>query len=183
MIKQDTRRILADAFVELLQKNSYESVSVSDIAAACGASRQTFYNYFHDKHDLAVWIARQDADFDAGRPDRRSFWKLQLDYLNAMTKRLEFYRKAFSAREQNSLLLTSLSDGVSYCTALIERQQQRPPDERQRFLLQASVYALVMMRLEWLRDGCPVSPEVFCERISAMIPAEIQVFLNVVGAS
>ncbi len=178
MIRQDTRRILADAFVELLQKNSYESVSVSDIAAACGASRQTFYKYFHDKHDLAVWIARQDADVSMDCPGERPFWQMQLHYLHAMMKRREFYRKAFSAREQNSLLLTSLSDGVTYCAALIEQRQQRAPDERQQFLVKAMIYALAMMRIEWLRDGCTVSPEVFCERLAAMIPAEIRAFLD-----
>ena len=51
-----TKRALAHAFKELLQKQPFDKVAVSDICDACGVSRKTFYYHFQDKYALAEWV-------------------------------------------------------------------------------------------------------------------------------
>ena len=177
MKRPDTRWILAEAFVDLLKKNSYEAVSVTDIVKACDASRQSFYNYFHDKNDLAVWIARQDAGYDVDHPSARPFKVLELDFLRAIKHRQNFYRKAYATREQNSLLHTTLGDGNVYLSALVEQQQQKPLTDEQRFYVQAMTYTLALTRRNWVQNGCNVPPETLMDWIMGAVPAPLKPFL------
>ena len=178
MQKPDTRRILAEAFEELLKRNSYERISVADITAACGASRQTFYNYFRDKHDLAVWITGQDAGMLPEGVRERSFRQVEINFLRAMMRRSDFYRKTLPAEGQNSLFQVMLADGRAGCAALVERGMGHPMDPAQAFAVDGFVCALVMKRREWLMNGCPLPPETFCDYILQLLPADLRRYFS-----
>lgn len=47
-----TRRDLRTALMKLLQENSYDKISVSDICAEAMVNRMTFYKHYRDKYDL-----------------------------------------------------------------------------------------------------------------------------------
>lgn len=51
-----TKNRIAHRFAQLLEHDSFDALTVMQIADACGVSRQTFYNHFFDKHDLVSWI-------------------------------------------------------------------------------------------------------------------------------
>lgn len=57
---------IGEALVRLLQKQSFEKLSVKDICEEAGINRSTFYNYFDDKHQLldAVMIASTEVYID-----------------------------------------------------------------------------------------------------------------------
>lgn len=57
--KTTTQEKIADAFIRLLEKYSYEKVSVAEITNAVPVSRNTFYYYFEGKDDLTRWIVVQ----------------------------------------------------------------------------------------------------------------------------
>lgn len=50
------KKAFAEAYLELSKTKFLNSISVKDLADYCGLSRQTFYNYFTEKHDLLIWI-------------------------------------------------------------------------------------------------------------------------------
>jgi len=54
--QQKTRQAIIDAFVSLLNKSSYEKVSVKDIIEAANVGRSTFYSHFETKDELARQI-------------------------------------------------------------------------------------------------------------------------------
>ena len=56
------KKVFADSMVRLLNEKSFEQITVKDLCADCGASRQTFYNHFYDKYDLIVWICRKQCE-------------------------------------------------------------------------------------------------------------------------
>ncbi len=47
-----TRKLIFNAFVDLLQEKGFHSTSVQDIAARATVNRATFYSHFVDKYDL-----------------------------------------------------------------------------------------------------------------------------------
>lgn len=49
---QRTQKMIQNAFVELLQEESFREVTVTQIAKRALINRQTFYNYYLDKYDL-----------------------------------------------------------------------------------------------------------------------------------
>lgn len=52
--------LLGNSFIELAEHEPLEKISVSDIVAASGKNRKTFYYHFDDKEALAQWIFRRD---------------------------------------------------------------------------------------------------------------------------
>ncbi len=57
---------IADAFLRLLRKQSYESISVSAVCREAGISRQTFYSLFESKDNLVVYELGQIHGFTPG---------------------------------------------------------------------------------------------------------------------
>lgn len=51
-----TKHALANAMKALLEEQSFDKISVSDICERCGMNRKSFYYHFRDKHDLVNWI-------------------------------------------------------------------------------------------------------------------------------
>lgn len=72
----DTKKIIADAFLELARKKSPDKITVRDIAEQCGVSRQAFYYHFRDIPDVLEWIAlnmmQQVFDENEGREPRET---------------------------------------------------------------------------------------------------------------
>jgi AcrR family transcriptional regulator len=54
-----TRKLLQDAFVELLAEKRFEAITVQDIAARSTVNRTTFYAHFVDKYDLFAQFSRE----------------------------------------------------------------------------------------------------------------------------
>jgi len=52
---QNTKRMLVDTFLELLQKKSLSKITVSEIVNTCQVNRKTFYYHFVDIYDLLEW--------------------------------------------------------------------------------------------------------------------------------
>jgi AcrR family transcriptional regulator len=54
-----TRKLLQDAFVELLAEKPFEAITVQDIATRSTVNRATFYAHFIDKYDLFGQFSRE----------------------------------------------------------------------------------------------------------------------------
>ncbi|MEM7535898.1 MAG: TetR/AcrR family transcriptional regulator [Chloroflexota bacterium] len=52
-----TRRLLREAFIELVAEQGYEAVRVEDIIVRADIGRTTFYKHFKDKRDLLQHVA------------------------------------------------------------------------------------------------------------------------------
>lgn len=60
--RMGTKEYIVCVFQELLKRESFDTLSVRNIAAACGLSRTTFYRLFQDKYDLLIWSYTQQID-------------------------------------------------------------------------------------------------------------------------
>ena len=56
----DTMGLLGNSFIELAERQPIEKISVSDIVAASGKNRKTFYYHFESKENLIRWVFRRD---------------------------------------------------------------------------------------------------------------------------
>lgn len=71
MVANMVKRVIMNAFIDLLSKSPMEKITVNDIVAKSGVSRQTFYNYFPintiycSAFTKKIWIR---ASRKAGKP-------------------------------------------------------------------------------------------------------------------
>ncbi len=55
-----TKNAIVKSFLVLLEKKSFEKITVKDIVDDCGINRKTFYYYFADIYDLAEYVFRSE---------------------------------------------------------------------------------------------------------------------------
>lgn len=60
-MQADVKQEITEALLQLLEKKSLEKITVTELVALCGISRQTFYYHFEDVLDVVDWWARQGA--------------------------------------------------------------------------------------------------------------------------
>ncbi|MEA5068147.1 MAG: TetR family transcriptional regulator, partial [Christensenellaceae bacterium] len=55
-----TKQLLASTLKKLASGKHLDKISISEIVAAAGLNRQTFYYHFQDKQELICWIFDTD---------------------------------------------------------------------------------------------------------------------------
>jgi probable dihydroxyacetone kinase regulator len=53
---EKTKLKMANALKSLMQNNTFDKITVSDITTACKIHRQTFYYHFQDRYELLDWL-------------------------------------------------------------------------------------------------------------------------------
>lgn len=53
---------LVDAFLKLVEKESYEKITVTGLVEDCGISRQTFYYHFDDIDSMIEWAFMNETE-------------------------------------------------------------------------------------------------------------------------
>ncbi len=54
--KQTSKELIVDSLSQLLRERPFDKLTVTEIAANCGIAKRTFYYYFKDKYELALWF-------------------------------------------------------------------------------------------------------------------------------
>lgn len=108
-----TKQALAGALKELIQEQSFEKISVSDICERCSMNRKSFYYHFRDKYNLVNWIF--DTEFvelnqanclDIGLLSQNfdERWQYIEIICNYFYENRIFYRKVLKVDGQNSFV-------------------------------------------------------------------------------
>ena len=100
----DSKRRLADALEQLMERKPLDQVRVSEIAAAAGVSKQTFYHHFADKYHLMEYCFRDMfADPFCSMGTLAPFDQCYLAFLRLCHERKTFLRNAFTSQDVNGL--------------------------------------------------------------------------------
>ena len=108
-----TKLAHSNALKELLEEQSFEKISVSDICERCHMNRKSFYYHFKDKYDLVNWIF--DTEFvevnqtNAMYAQNESFafddrWKNIEIICDYFYENRSFYRRVLKVDGQNSFV-------------------------------------------------------------------------------
>ena len=116
-----TKNIFAQSFKELLNSNSFDKISVSEICKKSGMNRKSFYYHFKDKYDLVNWIF--ETEFIDVYSVRQENEKLEVfsEMLRYFYENRGFYKKLLNVGGQNSfsdyfqeLLFTEIKRRLQY---------------------------------------------------------------------
>ncbi|WP_283410212.1 TetR/AcrR family transcriptional regulator [Anoxynatronum buryatiense] len=132
---EETYRKLVDTSMELVKEYGYHKVTVSQICAASGYAKGTFYNYFNSKRDilnrLAIELNERLAD-TFSYDESQSCTQLYLQFVNDYMRIVKEDGHDFSKNCMQMLISESMSgDEVrldiqqKYLYELIERGQKQ----------------------------------------------------------
>ena len=97
-----TKRALASALKELMEKVPFSKISIGDICEKCDMNRKSFYYHFKDKYDLINWIYSTEFITEIQHRIYSSEWDLIRDICTYFYENNDFYRKALQIEGQNS---------------------------------------------------------------------------------
>ena len=92
-MQADVKQEITEALLQLLEKKSLEKITVTELVALCGISRQTFYYHFEDVLDVVDWWTRQGAqqlmEESMHTDDPRKALRLFVDYTTEHRRTLQ----------------------------------------------------------------------------------------------
>ena len=156
------QRALEKGFLELLQKQSYEDISISDLCAHLQIPRKTFYRYFSHKDGILYsMIDHTLVDFFSTPLVEKKYRGTGADELQLFFA-FWYKNKAFlDALEHSHLsgILVERANVLSLQEGYMPRQFKSMPPDSQDLVMAFSVCGLMSMVLRWHHQGFLLSPE------------------------
>lgn len=170
-----TKRRIATSLEELMVFRSFDGITVMEIAAHCGVSRQTFYNHFFDKYDLVNWIYRQLILETTSRIGIDMTWERAVKTkLELMKSKGSFYPEIYRIDDRNSLLNNEARIVYETYEDNLHRVTGKVLDELEEHQLMLYCYGATRMTAEWAKAGMKTPIDTLVETDRLALPGFIQ---------
>ncbi len=181
-----TRHLLLDAFVALVRKKDFTSISVKDITEYAQVNRATFYAHFQDKYDILEYMVidtfmnliskRIDVEAILNEETLRNIILFVCEYVETVSNSCKRnYATILSLMEEKVKL--KLYD-VIYTILNKENAAKHKKDEKSALIaamISSSVYAAAS---KWNRDGRVITVEALTEGVMDFIVPGINIYRN-----
>ncbi|MCR5794429.1 MAG: TetR/AcrR family transcriptional regulator C-terminal domain-containing protein [Solobacterium sp.] len=174
----DIKKVFADSMIRLLDDRPFEQITVKDLCAMCGASRQTFYNHFYDKYDLIVWICRKQCeDLWASFQRRQPFRECMLDVYELLYNNQAFYTVVMNIEGPNSFHGFLIDFTKEYYRSAITAAGKELDDELD-YAISFCTVGTIEMALSWIRHGFRQTPQQMVEYQVLCCPDPLKPYLE-----
>lgn len=164
MEKNLTKRRMADAFRQLMDKKAFSSISISDICDECNMHRKSFYYHFKDKYDLVAWIYNDDVGCNDDGPSSTHDAMSRLAWLlNYLHNNREYYSKLLHIEGQNSFR-EHFSHHVEESVSKI-LTEMFPDETIEEYQVEFVAQGMVSVVLQWVKDKDEISPQQLSDRL------------------
>lgn len=170
-----TKYMIAQGMKALLEKNSFEDISVGDIAKQCHISRNTFYYHFKDKYDIISWIFYSEITPIIGETSIDNWTDGLLSLCKYMQQNKNFYIKVLQVRGQNSFtegLIEFYSNLVE--NLLLEAKAEQIISQNQiQVLSHFYAFGLTGVLMNWAKNGMEGDPEPVVTMLEELLSGEL----------
>lgn len=168
------------ALESLLEGSRYEDITVSQICAKAGISRQTFYRHFGSKYDIAAWnlVALGESTlFQTGRTLNWFDANYEMNYLIAQNK--PFYHGVLKYDYgYESLTEQAFRRRKETLVETLVHWQGKELTDLLEFQIDVLARTEVSVITGWCQRGMDVSPLRLAELQQTVIPRELFRALN-----
>jgi len=156
-----THMALSKALMDLLEKKSFQKITVNDICQLAMVSRSTFYLHFEDKYHLMLFClksVRQKLDEAVRSMELRDYLRMVMDSVYERKKALRTLHQAEIDIELINMFRSFFHDYFSDIITECEKQDVRLPGP---IPLVAAYYAngLTGMVIWWIEHNFSISAE------------------------
>lgn len=171
-----TKKAIAASIKELLNKKSFDKITVADIVQNCGLNRQTFYYHFQDKFDLVNWIYYNEIILAVTQNKAYTDWSnIMLDALNIMRKEKNFYIDALNAEGQNKFQEYFFNMTKEIFLKIIDQianefnDNEKMGQKDRNFIAEFCSFGLVGIVIQWARGGMKETPQEIVGRLKHFV--------------
>lgn len=164
-----TKKKIAKEFKKLVAQIGFEKVTIAKIMQESNMRRQTFYDYFQDKFDLADWIFQQEAIEKIEDNLAYEGWQVIVENLFIYFEENQlFYRKILLFEGQNSFqeyYTQHLKVLISQVLVVKQTSKDSIKESERLFLEEFYANAFVSLTTKWIIEGCKTDSHQFAEQM------------------
>lgn len=164
-----TKKIISDAFWQLLEEKPYNKITVHNIVERCQVNRNTFYYYFRDIPDLAEYSIETWAnEIIENNSESGSPFNCVSILIQECTKRKNAFFRIYRSAHQEIFLryLNKISlDVVSIYVEITTKDSDISPEDRD-VLIKFYKVMLTGGLLDWFDSGMSYDLLEFYQKIS-----------------
>ena len=170
-----TKKLIKDAYLELLESNPSEKISVTDVCKVADVNRSTFYLHYETIGDLLAESSQYIIDqFVRAMPDDTEEFMTKLrtrpleelylitpEYLVPYLNYIKEHKRIFRTANEHATVL-----GMNDAYLALNRHVFMPildrfqvPQSEQKYLMPFYINGLIGIINEWLKDDCRDSVE------------------------
>ena len=170
-ISDRTKLLLSEQLKEASKSTPLSKIKVSELCAACGIDRRTFYYHFRDIYDLTAWIFINDVDkFLPGRSAGADMPGLA-GALSRIQEYAYFYRRALSEDSQNSLGRFILHHSQEFYERELKLSLEiMELTAEDRFAVRFYCFGILGMIRGWLFSDCTPPPAQMADLLIYSMP-------------
>lgn len=172
-----TKLLLAESIKELMKTIPLDKITVKEIVARCGTTRQTFYRNFKDKYDLVNWY------FDRIVKKTIKQMGVSLTLQEALVKKFEyikedkhFFTSALSSSDYNNLMDYDYQCIYHFYKSIAQKKGEVTPEID--FLIQFYCHGSMEMMAEWVKNDMDISPEKMAYHLELAMPEKLRIYLD-----
>lgn len=177
MAKQ-TQKFIMSTFMQLLENESLDKITVRDIVEECEINRNTFYYHYSDIYDLLDDVFRIEAEkfLEQDVDDNTTFGE---EYARAAQFVLK-YRKAilhiYDSKKRDVLENYLETLAFSFINRFVKKESEGYglSDDDVNYITGFYTHAIVGNTIEWIKRKLPSGQEKFIERTAGTFNATVK---------
>lgn len=173
-----TYTLLKKALLELLSKQSFDSIKVNDICEAAMIHRTTFYSHFSDKYELLDYVVKNLEEELLEGFDVKSYSSSRDFYMGLINHLLEFlgsnkmfFRNILNNNYGSGIITVFHNSAIKHISELIEKETRTGKNFTVPTVVMAEFYsgAVTSTILWWLKTNSNISEKDLCNHIVSLI--------------
>lgn len=180
MKKRTSKEIFASSLLALARQEAVERITVKQIVENSGLSLQTFYNHFHDKEDLILWIHRSEGERMLKRLAGKNyrFHDLVMDNVHFYTENANYLRDSLGSGSLSRFALATAESAFSALrTYILRRSGMEELPAELALYLKMYIYACLHVFAERDSGGLDLSDEHLAQYLEDGMPEKLKPLL------
>lgn len=173
---------LADAMKNCMKKMPVEKITVKEIVAECGTTRQTFYRNFQDKYDLINWyFDRILLESFQHMGEGKTAYEGLVNKFHYIEEEKLFFKAAFRNDDQNCLRDHDFQLICAFYTEQLETRMACRLSRQLQFQLEMYCQGSIYMTVQWVLGYRKCSAEELAHALASAMPEELQTVFHKYG--
>ena len=173
-----TYKLLKNALLELLSKQSFDIIKVNDICNLAMVHRTTFYSHFSDKYELLDYCIKDiENELLSGfkvsdYSSLKDFYTgLIMNLLNYIGSNKQFYKNVMKNNYNAGIINIFHNSVITHIAKIIEKEEKRDKKSEIPISVRAEFFsgAVTSTLMWWIISNNAISEEKLCNYIISLI--------------